>query len=138
MIVALGLIALAFAISTAVCAVGWQRTRRRSVIRGRGLEAIARAVTFDELKSAIEGMAPGSSCVFTQSIPAAQDGLVLIRDSHQQVVGTLRGRDGQPSNFLERLASLAGIALERLIIEQQWRENAIHMELAEKAAGFGT
>jgi signal transduction histidine kinase/DNA-binding response OmpR family regulator len=38
----------------------------------------------------------------------------------------------------ERLANLAGSAIERLTLEQRWRENAIHMELAEKAAGFGT
>jgi signal transduction histidine kinase/CheY-like chemotaxis protein len=133
------------ALSTVVCATGWHRARRRSSLRERRLETIARATSLDELKSAVERVAPGCFCSFQRSadngrpIMATDHGWAFpIRDSHNQVVGEIARCNRLELKFGERLARLAGTAFERLTVEQRWRENAIHMELAEKAAGFGT
>ena len=150
----LGFVALAFALSTAICAAGWHRTRRQWAARERGLESIARAVSLDELTLAVERMLPGSNCSAQLTIGegshgSAGDGwtelswtdagwTTPIRDSHHQVVGAIATRDLRDEDFVERLANLAGSAIERLALEQRWVENAISMELAEEAAGFGT
>jgi signal transduction histidine kinase/DNA-binding response OmpR family regulator len=106
--VVVGLIALGFAVSAAVCAVGWRRAECRSDVRERGLEAVARATSLEELKSALEGLTPA---------PA-------------------RGR--RDSDFMQRLAGVSAAARERLVNEQRVLESAIHLEVAEKIAGFGT
>src|SRR5580698_1995796 len=148
MYVVLGLIAAGLALSTVVCATGWHWARRRSGSREFGLETIARATSLEQLKSAVEGLAPGCCCSFQS--PGENEGSVTsdigpdyawaipIRDSHNQIVGEIAWRNRMESKCGERLANLAGSAIERLTLEQRWRENAIHMELAEKAAGFGT
>jgi signal transduction histidine kinase/DNA-binding response OmpR family regulator len=117
-------------------------------MRGRGLETIVRSISLDELKSVVEALAPGCSCSLqlpdydgggvTPNIVEDSGWTIPIRDSRNQVVGSITARDRRESDFLQRLASLAGTVHERLTNEQRWREHAIHMELAERAAGFGT
>jgi signal transduction histidine kinase/DNA-binding response OmpR family regulator len=148
MMVGLGLIALAFALSTAICAAGWYRARRRSAWRERGLESIVRATSLDTLKLAVETLAPGCSCTLqlagpnegplTGAASADPRRTVTVRNWQNQVVGVITGLDLGESDFTDRVARMIGNAVERLTAEQRWREHAIHMELAEKAAGFGT
>jgi len=106
-----------------------------------------RSKSLDELKSVVEALAPGCSCSLqlpgdgggvTANIVEDSGWTIPIRDSRNQVVGSIASRHGRESDFPQRLASLAGTVHERLANEQRWREHAIHMELAEKAAGFGT
>jgi signal transduction histidine kinase/DNA-binding response OmpR family regulator len=112
-------------------------------MRERRIETIAHTTSLDELKSAVEALAPGCSCVIAQNIPIeqarAEGGWTIpIHNSHNQVVGMITAHERRKPDSIERLVSLAGTSIERLTTEQRWRENAIHMELAEKAGGFGT
>jgi two-component system, sensor histidine kinase and response regulator len=69
---------------------------------------------------------------------------VPIRDSKQKVLGTFAMYHKQPAKprdrdlrVVEAGAHLAGNAIERLRAEEQLRENAERIAMAEKAAAFG-